>query len=95
MGRRWIGGRGREERAKAGVSPGRRIGRGWPGASARVRVFNLFYLLAAEIGRRRRVARLEWIGRRWPRDRLRVRVFNFYLWSMGTGGGKRGECALM
>ena len=37
MGRRWIGGRGREERAKAGVSPGRRIGRGWPGASEGLR----------------------------------------------------------
>ena len=37
MGRRWIGGWGREERAKAGVSPGRRIGRGWPGASEGLR----------------------------------------------------------
>ena len=88
------GGEG-ESRRFAGSEDREGLARSFGGASARVRVFNLFYLLAAEIGRRRRVARLEWIGRRWPRDRLRVRDFNLYLWSMGPGGGKRGECAVM
>ena len=84
------GGEG-ESRRFAGSEDRERMAGSFGGASARVRVFNLFYLLAAEIGRRRRVARMVWVGRRWPGDGLRVRLFNFCLCRGRTGGLRRGE----